>query len=84
MMRLEALIREGNRASLADAVELYKESCGSGRLMREHDLSPKQRRRYVATTDSDHDEPIFPNLAESPRISPSESSPRILITSPRF
>ena len=62
-MRLEALIREGNRASLADAVELYKESCGSGRLMREHDLSPKQRRRYVATTDSDHDEPIFPNLA---------------------
>ena len=31
--------------------------------MREHDLSPKQRRRYVATTDSDHDEPIFPNLA---------------------
>src|SRR5215216_5619581 len=25
------------------------------RLMREHSLSPKQRRRYVATTDSDHD-----------------------------
>src|SRR3954447_3420128 len=33
------------------------------RLMREHGLSPKQRRRYVVTTDSDHDEPIFPNLA---------------------
>ena len=33
------------------------------RLMREHRLSPKQRRRYVTTTDSDHDEPIFPNLA---------------------
>ena len=33
------------------------------RLMREHDLQPKQRRRYVATTDSDHDEPIFSNLA---------------------
>src|SRR4051812_7496207 len=33
------------------------------RLMREHDLQPKQRRRYVATTNSDHDEPIFPNLA---------------------
>ena len=31
--------------------------------MREHGLSPKQRRRYVTTTDSDHDEPIFPNLA---------------------
>jgi len=31
--------------------------------MREHGLSPKQRPRYVAMTDSDHDEPIFPNLA---------------------
>jgi putative transposase len=33
------------------------------RLMREHDLQPKSRRRFVATTDSDHDGPIFPNLA---------------------
>jgi putative transposase len=33
------------------------------RLMREHDLQPKRRRRFVATTDSDHDGPIFPNLA---------------------
>ena len=33
------------------------------RLMREHDLQPKRRRRYIATTDSDHDEPIFSNLA---------------------
>jgi len=33
------------------------------RLMREYDLQPRLRRRYVATTDSDHDEPIFPNLA---------------------
>jgi len=24
------------------------------RIMREHDLNPKRRRRYVATTDSDH------------------------------
>jgi putative transposase len=31
------------------------------RLMREHDLQPRMRRRYVATTDSDHDQPIFPN-----------------------
>jgi len=31
------------------------------RLMREHDLQPRLRRRYVATTDSEHDEPIFPN-----------------------
>lgn len=33
------------------------------RLMREYDLQPKRRRRYVTTTDSDHDSPIFPNLA---------------------
>jgi len=33
------------------------------RLMREHDLQPRRRRRYIATTDSDHDAPIFPNLA---------------------
>ncbi|MFZ2075614.1 MAG: IS3 family transposase [Xanthobacteraceae bacterium] len=31
------------------------------RLMREHDLQPKRRRRFVATTDSDHDYPIFPD-----------------------
>jgi putative transposase len=34
------------------------------RLMREHGLQPKIRRRYVATTDSNHDQPIFPNLAK--------------------
>ena len=33
------------------------------RLMREHDLQPRRRRRYVATTDSAHDSPVFPNLA---------------------
>ena len=33
------------------------------RLMREHDLQPKKRRRYVVTTDSDHEDPIFPDLA---------------------
>jgi putative transposase len=33
------------------------------RLMREHDLQPKRRRRFVATTDSDHEGPIFPNRA---------------------
>ena len=31
------------------------------RLMREHDLQPRGRRRHLATTDSDHDEPIYPN-----------------------
>lgn len=34
------------------------------RLMREHDLQPRLRRRFTATTDSDHDQPIFPNLAK--------------------
>ena len=33
------------------------------RLMREHGLQPRIRRRFTATTDSDHDQPIFPNLA---------------------
>ena len=33
------------------------------RLMHEHDLQPKRRRRFVVTTDSDHDGPIFPDLA---------------------
>lgn len=33
------------------------------RLMRQHDLQPRVRRRFVATTDSNHDGPIFPNLA---------------------
>ena len=33
------------------------------RLMRTHDLQPRRRRRYVATTDSDHEEPIFSNRA---------------------
>ena len=35
------------------------------RLMREHDLQPRRRRRYVATTDSDHDQPIFPDRARN-------------------
>ncbi len=35
------------------------------RLMREHALNPKRRRRSIATTDSDHNYPIFPNLANN-------------------
>jgi putative transposase len=35
------------------------------RLMREHALNPKQRRRFVATTDSNHNDPIFRNLANT-------------------
>lgn len=35
------------------------------RIMREQELTVRPRRRYVATTDSDHDGPIFPNLAQA-------------------
>ncbi len=34
------------------------------RLMREHGLRPKRRKRFVVTTDSDHGGPIFPNRAK--------------------
>ena len=34
------------------------------RLMREQGLTVRLRRRFVATTDSDHNGPIFPNLAK--------------------
>jgi putative transposase len=34
------------------------------RLMRENDLQPKQRRRYVVTTDGNHTGPIFGDLAK--------------------
>ena len=34
------------------------------RLMRAHDLQPRRRRRFVTTTDSDHDRPIFPDRAK--------------------
>jgi putative transposase len=35
------------------------------RLMRENALNPKRRKRFIATTDSDHNDPIFPNLAKT-------------------
>jgi putative transposase len=35
------------------------------RIMRENDLNPKRKRRYVATTDSNHDSPIYPNVAKN-------------------
>ena len=34
-----------------------------GRVMREHQMQPQRMRRYVTTTDSDHDSPIFPDCA---------------------
>jgi putative transposase len=33
------------------------------RLMKAHELTVRPRRRYVRTTDSDHDGPLFPDLA---------------------
>ena len=47
------------------------------RLMREHGLTVRPRRRFVATTDSDHDGPIFPNLAKDvvPTVPTSSGSP---------
>ena len=38
------------------------------RLMREHGLNPRQRRRFIATTDSDHNYPIFSDLAKNMKL----------------
>ena len=35
------------------------------RLMREHGLQPKRHKRFVTTTDSNHDGPIFPDLVRN-------------------
>ena len=35
------------------------------RLMRAHALNPKRRKRFIATTDSNHNYPIYPNLASN-------------------
>jgi putative transposase len=35
------------------------------RLMKEHALNPRRRPRFVRTTDSDHDGPIFPFIARN-------------------
>jgi putative transposase len=34
------------------------------RLMKANGLTVRPRRRFIATTDSDHDGPIFPNLTK--------------------
>jgi putative transposase len=33
------------------------------RLMKQHDLNPRRRRRFTKTTDSDHEQPIYPLVA---------------------
>ena len=35
------------------------------RLMREHALNPRRRRRFIVTTDSNHNYPVFPDLANN-------------------
>jgi putative transposase len=35
------------------------------RLMKENGLTVRPRQRFMTTTDSDHDGPIFPNLAKN-------------------
>ena len=37
--------------------------------MREHDLQPRMRRRFARTTDSDHDQPIFPDRTKEVTVS---------------
>jgi transposase InsO family protein len=46
------------------------------RLMREHDLQPRSRRRFVRTTDSDHDQPIFPDRTKDMRVDGPNQPPR--------
>jgi len=46
------------------------------RLMRENDLNPRRRRRFATTTDSDHDGPIFPNLAKDITVDGPNQLPR--------
>ena len=58
MLRLPA---RGRRAAPPNVVVNGKKL---RRLMREHGLQPKRRRRYVVTTNSDHAGPIFPDLAK--------------------
>jgi putative transposase len=53
------------RSQIVKAPGMVVNSKKIRRLMREHDLQPERRRRFVATTDSDHDCPIFPDLAQN-------------------
>lgn len=44
------------------------------RIMRENDLSPKRKRRYVTTTESNHDSPIYPMSRRASRSTAGISS----------
>ena len=62
LVEYEAKIAALERMVGRQALEMVVNSKKVRRLMREHDLQPKRRRRFVATSDSDHDYPIFPDL----------------------
>jgi putative transposase len=69
LLRLAEEVRRRHRPCRGDRRDLRQRGVVANhkkirRLMREHDLQPKRRRRFVATTDSDHDGPIFPNRAK--------------------
>ena len=50
---------------VAGEIDLLAWACArSVRLMREEGLQVRPRRRFVRTTDSDHDGPIFPDRAK--------------------
>jgi putative transposase len=46
------------------------------RLMRQHDLHPPRRRRFVTTTRGDHDQPIFPDRARDLAVDGRDQLPR--------
>ena len=76
--RMQAALRQAGRVVNHKKIK---------RLMREPGMNPVQRRRFVATTDSDHDQPIFPigragsrqfpvRTGSGSPISPTSRSPR--------
>src|SRR5258708_14636263 len=60
------MIRRPPRSTLFPYTTLFRSKIR--RLMHEHALNPRQRRRFIATTDSDHNYPIFPNLAKNMKL----------------
>ncbi len=44
------------------------------RIMREAALTPRKIKRFVATTDSDHDLPIYPDLTKGDRAVPRRAT----------
>ena len=74
-LRRVAGLRHGMTAQL-HAESLFVNHKKVMRLMREHGLCARPRRRLVATTDSHHAGPIFPNLAKDVPAGPNHSGRR--------